>query len=166
MNVLWDHILKAKTLVKVAGLNAERMISPAVKYGLLTSFLLITGFFCANSLGVKSIFVFPLLYFLFLTPGIYYALWKLSDTGKENSINYFEGLKEGITTSLVAVLVYAAVISFYIASEKGVLDLSDGNKAFDLILNPFTAGLSFIFEGLAFGVVITFSFMQYFKKEV
>ena len=166
MNILWDNILKAKTLVKIAAKRSEGKPEAGIKYGWLTSFLLMAGFTCINALHIKGAFyLFPSLYFLFLTPGIYYSLWKLSPTGKSNSIPYFEGLKTGSLTAFVAALAYAIFAAFYIAANKESLTFVNESRPFSSLLEPFSAALSLFFEGLAFGITITFCLMQYFKKD-
>jgi len=126
--------------------------------------LLTAGFLSLNSINIKGgIYIFPLLYFLFLSPGIYYTLWKLSPTGKQNSIEYFTGLWSGVLTSFVAVIIYSVLIASYITVNTDAFKFVDVSSPFGIALNPYTAALSLFFEGIAFGVIITFSLMQYFK---
>jgi hypothetical protein len=165
MNILWDNMLKAKTQIRIIARRAELVLEPEVKYGILTSFLLIGGFTGINALSMGGIFIFPMLYFLFLTPGIYYSLWRMSPTGGQRSIPYFDGLSRGFLTALTASFVYSVFISVYIANNRNALDFVNESSPFGLILEPFAAGLSLFFEGLAFGVTITFCLMQYFKKD-
>ncbi len=164
MNLLWDNFLKAKTMAKVAITNANR-IAPSYKYGLLTSILLIMGFGAVKAMNFEhEIYIYPMIYFLFLTAGVYYTLWKLSSNGKSNSLDYFEGLESGLFTSGVAVILYSTIISFYFAFNQEYVAMLHQNSLFSFFSNPFTAGLSLLFQGLAFGSIITFCLMQYFKK--
>lgn len=164
MNLLWDNFLKAKTITKIALVNLRR-IEPNYKYGLLTSLLLIIGFGAIKALNFENeIYIYPLLYFLFLTAGIYYTLWKLSPTGKSNSIDYFAGLESGLFTTAVAVILYSMAISFYFAfNQEHALTLHQ-NSLLTFFNSPFNAGLSLLFQGLAYGSIVTFCLMQYFKK--
>lgn len=164
MNLLWDNFLKAKTIAKIALVNLSR-IEPNYRYGLLTSFLLIIGFGAIKALNFENeIYIYPLLYFLFLTAGVYYTLWKLSSNGKSNSIDYFEGIESGLFTTAVAVILYSTVISFYFAFNREYVLTLHQNSLFTFFSNPFNAGLSLLFQGLAYGSIVTFCLMQYFKK--
>ncbi|MBA2612103.1 MAG: hypothetical protein H0U95_09035 [Bacteroidetes bacterium] len=133
-----------------------------IKNGILTAILLISSFLslCAitHRLEINQLTVPNLFLLLF---GVYFALENYSPNGKSGSIDYFEGFKVGLYTSLVAVGIHALVVCAYCIFDTQILGQS---CLFHLHLNPFTIAGVLMFEGLAAGLIITFSLMQYFKK--
>ncbi len=133
-----------------------------IKNGILTAILLVASFFalCAltHHLEINQLTVPNLFLLLF---GVYFALENYSPTGKGASIDYFEGFKVGLYTSLVAVGVHALIIGIYTVFYTQILGQ---NSLFYINLNPITITGLLFFEGLAAGLIITFCLMQYFKK--
>lgn len=136
-----------------------------IKNGVLTAILLISSFFafCAltHHLEINQLTVPNLFLLLF---GVYFALENYSPNGKGGTIDYFEGFKVGMYTSLVAVGTYAFLVSVYFIFNKAILlDLKKGFFS-DMYSNHITIAGILLFEGLASSLIITFCLMQYFKK--
>ena len=136
-----------------------------LKNGILTATLLIISFivFCGYTHQFE-IHQLSVVNMLLLGLGVYFAIHRLSETGKADSVDYFEGFKVGIYTSIVAVGIHALFLLVYTFIDSSVLTEIKSGHIYGIILNPLTiAGVTF-FEGLASALVITFCFMQYFKK--
>ncbi|MDP1800718.1 MAG: DUF4199 domain-containing protein [Bacteroidota bacterium] len=133
--------------------------------GILTSMLLIASFLglCAftHRLEINQLSVVNL---LILAVGVYFALEEFSPTGSGNSLDYFEGFKVGLYTSIAAVLIHALVILIYTSFDPSILSQIRAGTFFTFNANPFVAAGITLFEGLACGLIITFCMMQYFKK--
>ncbi len=133
--------------------------------GILSSMLLLASFLglCAftHRLEINQLSVVNL---LILAVGVYFALEELSPTGKGNSLDYFEGFKVGLFTSLVAVMVHTLVILIYTSFDASILSEVRSGTFFTFNKDPFAAAGITLFEGLACGLIITFCLMQYFKK--
>ena len=134
-----------------------------IKNGILTATLLIASFYavCArthileiNQLTVPNLFL--------LSFGVYFALENYSPNGKSGSLDYFDGFKVGLYTTLVAVVTHALCIGLYFYAT--VLSQFKEGKLPDIHSNPITITGILLFEGLAAGLIITFCLMQYFKK--
>ena len=139
--------------------------SICIKNGLLSSVLLIISFItlCAyahrleiNQLSVVNFFLLML--------GVYFAIENYSPNGKEGSVDYFDGFKVGVYTSIVAVGIHTLFILFYAFFDSSVLTEIKAGQVYGADLNLFTISGVTLFEGLASGLVITFCLMQYFKK--
>lgn len=136
-----------------------------LKNGVLTFVLLIMSFvaFCAytHKLEIHELIVANM---ILLAIGVYFALDNISPTGKVGSVNYFEGFKVGLYTSLVAVGLHALFLLVYTYFDSSVLtEIRDGHL-YGISLSPFTIAGVTLFEGLASSLIITFCLMQYFKK--
>ena len=134
-----------------------------IKNGILTAVLLISSFFalCAlthhleiNQLSVPNLFL--------LLFGVYFALENYSHNGKGGTIDYFEGFKVGLYTSLVSVVTHAIFVGMYFYAIV-LRQFKEGSLP-DIHSNPITITGILLFEGLAAGLIITFCLMQYFKK--
>lgn len=133
--------------------------------GILTSVLLVMSFIalCAythhveiNQLSVANLFI--------LAFGIYFALENFSPSGRGGDLDYFEGFKVGLYTSLVAVGLHALFILVYTNYDPTILERIKETSIMRFHLNPITMAGGILFEGLASGLIITFCLMQYFKK--
>lgn len=133
--------------------------------GILSSMLLVASFLglCAftHRLEINQLSVVNL---LILAVGVYFALEEFSPTGMGNSLDYFEGFKVGLYTSIVAVLIHTLVILIYTSFDPSILSQIRPGTFFTFNKDPFVAAAITLFEGLACGLIITFCMMQYFKK--
>ncbi len=136
-----------------------------LKTGMLISVLLILTFvvLCAytNRFEINQLSAVNM---LFLALGVYYALENYSVDGKAGSIDYFEGFKVGMGTSIIAVSLHALFLLVYSYFDSSVLQEINREHFYSEVLNPFSAAGITLFEGLASGLIITFCIMQYFKK--
>ena len=136
-----------------------------LKNGLLTSVLLIMTFvaFCActHRLEIHQLSVANMLILAF---GVYFALENYSQNGEGGTIEYFEGFKVGMYTSLVSVGIHALFLLGYSYFDPSVLPSLASSHTFGVALYPFSVAGVTLFEGLASALIITFCLMQYFKK--
>ena len=143
----------------------ESILKICLKYGVLTSLLLVMTFvtFCVytyrlqiHQLSVVNMFVIAF--------GIYFALVNYSPNGKAGSVDYFEGFKVGLYTSLVSVAMHALFLLIYCYFDSSVLPTITSGDFYGVGFHPFSVAGVTLFEGLASGLIITFCIMQYFKK--
>ncbi len=136
-----------------------------LRNGLVTSSLLIATFIglCSlthhlaiNQLSAINLFI--------LAFGVYFSLEDLSPNGKGASVDYFEGFKVGLYTSLVAVGIHTLFIGIYTALDASILAQIRDSAFWGPDTNPLMASGITFFEGLAAGLIITYCLMQYFKK--
>ena len=136
-----------------------------LKNGILTSILLIISFlaFCGitNRLEIHQLSVINMFLLAF---GVYFAIENVSPNGKAGSVDYFEGFKVGLYTSLVSVGIHALFLLAYTIFDSSVLTEIKNGRIFGIAANPLTLAGVTLFEGLASALIITFCLMQYFKK--
>ena len=136
-----------------------------LRNALLTSSLLIACFMslCAltQRLAINQLSAFNL---FIMAIGVYFALEDRSPNGKGASIDYFEGFKIGLYTSLLAVGIHTLFIAVYTNLNPSILSRVTESAFWSATTSPLmAAGITF-FEGLAAGLIITYCLMQYFKK--
>jgi hypothetical protein len=136
-----------------------------LKNGILTSILLIMSFFAfcglTNRLEIHQLSVINMFLLAF---GVYFAIENISPTGKAGSVEYFEGFKVGLYTSLVSVGIHALFLLTYTIFDSSVLIGIKSGHTLSIAANPLTLAGVTLFEGLASALIITFCLMQYFKK--
>lgn len=142
----------------------DTLFNICLKNGLLTTVLLIMSFIAlcsyARILEINQLWVINL--FLLLM-GVYDSLADYSPTGKGDSIDYFEGFKVGLYTSLIAVVLHSLFILVVTNFDSSLLTTAKADY-FNGYTSSLTAAGITLFEGLAASLIITFCLMQYFKK--
>lgn len=141
----------------------EAIYKVCLRNGILTSALLIVSFFAfcgiTNQLAIHQLSVINMFLLAF---GAYFAIQNISPDGKGGSVEYFEGFKVGMYTSLISVSLHALFLLIYTSFFPSVLYANGhifGNDS-----NPINVAAVTLFEGLAGAFIITFCLMQYFKK--
>lgn len=135
-----------------------------LKNGLLTSILLIMTFlaFCGLT-GRLEIHELSVINMFVLAFGAYFAIQNISPNGKGSSVEYFEGFKVGMYTSLIAIGIHALFLIIYTSVYPSVL--AGSGHFFGIGADPVIVTGATVFEGLAAAFIITFCLMQYFKKD-
>jgi hypothetical protein len=135
-----------------------------LKNGILTSILLIMSFFAfcgfTDHLEIHELSVINMFLLAF---GAYFAIQNISPTGKGGSVEYFEGFKAGMYTSIISIGIHTLFLLIYTFYYPSVLTVS--GHVFGIGSDPITVAGATIFEGLAGAFIITFCLMQYFKKD-
>jgi len=143
--------------------SGETIHKICLKNGILTSILLIMSFFAlcglTNHLEIHELSVINMFLLAF---GSFFALQNISPNGKGGSVDYFEGLKVGMYTSLVSIGLHSLFLLIYTYFYPSVL--TGNSHFFGIGSNPIAVAGATVFEGLAGAFIITFCLMQYFKK--
>lgn len=139
--------------------------SVGLKIGLITFLALVAYFFIMKVLGLSHIIELRIFNFLILSSGICYGIYKLKKDLHEQDF-YLKGLAEGIYISIVALILFAAFISFYLEYfDIALMEHIKSSVAMGEYINGLTIFFVICMEGLASGAIITFCAMQYFKSE-
>ncbi|HKL03105.1 MAG TPA: DUF4199 domain-containing protein [Cryomorphaceae bacterium] len=137
----------------------------SIIYGLLTALALIIYFLIMKVLGLETNFYLRIFNFVIIVSGVYILLNSIIKSG--SNVSYFEGFGAGFRLTLVAVITFLAFMGLYtkfidpsfvaVLEETGIWgsNISIGQAAFAIFI-----------EGMASGVVISFAWMQYFKKYI
>jgi hypothetical protein len=135
-----------------------------LKNGILTSILLVMSFLAlcglTHHLEIHELSVINMFLLAF---GSYFAIQNISPNGKAGSVEYFEGFKVGMYTSLVSIAIHALFLLIFTSAYPSVL--TGSGHFFGIDSNPVIVAGATVFEGLAAAFIITFCLMQYFKKD-
>jgi hypothetical protein len=137
--------------------------------GLFTAAALIIYFFIMKLFGLERMLELRFLNFFILLGGAAYAIKKIIkiDGDYTNDDYYLKGFAAGILTSLVAVCIFSASISLYLAYlDTDLLSYIKATVSFGEMVTGFTVFLILFLEGMASSIIIVFCAMQYFKSKI
>lgn len=133
------------------------------RMGIITGALLIVFLVVLQGMQAGPDLIWlPLINTLFFMPGIYYTL---RNHGEPGTLDYFAGLKAGALTSLVASLTYLFFILVNFTLFPDVYNQHAVATSFKVPVNGMPSVLFLFFETLIAGLVMSYCFMQFFKKE-
>ncbi|TYA52973.1 DUF4199 domain-containing protein [Formosa maritima] len=139
-------------------------VKVSVKYGLITTILLIAYFLILKIVGFHNNPWFRMFNGLFVAFGIYTAI-KNFKLISGNTFNYGNGFKTGLITGFLATFLFALFMGIYLFH----LDVDFMNSLLKDWFQDFNHGggiLIFIIliEGMASTTILTLAFMQIFKN--
>ena len=142
------------------------MRTNGVFHGLLTGIALIVYFLLMKLLGLEENFSLRLFNFVIVVGGIYYALRSAIVKSKTSS-TYFQGLITGFRTTLVAVALFTIFMAVYVkVIDPSFVKVLEESGIWDADLSLAQAAFAVVIEGVTSGVVISFVWMQRFKKDL
>ena len=153
--------------IKSSGDNnsSDNLHNICLRNGLLTAVILVMSFillcYYLKALEINQLWLINL---FFLLMGVYDSLKKYSPSGKGGSIDYFDGFKVGLYTSIIAVSLNASFIFLITNFDNTLLKIAKADS-FSGFTSSITAAGVTLFEGLGASLIITFCLMQYFKKK-
>jgi hypothetical protein len=135
-----------------------------IKTGVITSLALIAYFLIMKFLGLERVLEFRYFNFFILLAAISYAINKLKHENEEEDF-YLKGMAIGFYTSVVAIFIFSFFISFYLAFiDPSFMKYIQTTVSHGQLFNTPVVFLILFMEGLASGVIITFTMMQFFKS--
>ncbi|MCA1752569.1 MAG: DUF4199 domain-containing protein [Cryomorphaceae bacterium] len=139
-------------------------MNKSIKYGLLTGAALIVYFLLMKLAGLEGNFALRFVNFFILISGCYLLLRSIY-SGKNADGSYFSGLVAGVVLSVTAVITFTAFMALYVlAIDPEFMKILENSQIWGNHLELEQAAFAIIIEGMASGVVITYSLMQYFKR--
>jgi hypothetical protein len=133
-------------------------------YGLIMAASLVVYFLLMKLLGLETNFYLRIFNFVILVGGVYF-LMRNEIIRSTQSVTYFEGLGLGLRATISSVIVFlfflAGYINFFDPEFMKILQESE-IWGTDITLPQAVTGI--LIEGIASSVVISFAWMQYFKK--
>ncbi len=133
-------------------------------YGLIMAANLVVYFLLMKLLGLETNFYLRIFNFVILVGGVYF-LMRNEIIRSTQSVTYFEGLGLGLRATISSVIVFlfflAGYINFFDPEFMKILQESE-IWGTDITLPQAVTGI--LIEGIASSVVISFAWMQYFKK--
>ena len=124
---------------------------------------IVVYFFTMKLLGLEKITELRLLNFLIVVWGVNYAI---KQNIFENEINtYLSNLSIGFSTAILAVLLVAVSLVFYISFiDNELIYLMENSRVWGNDLSLGEIIFAILIEGLASSIICTFIIMQYWKK--
>jgi len=143
------------------------MEKTGLKYGLLTAVALLVYFFLMKLLGLVRIIELRFLNGIIMAIGITLAI-KAYKQMVHGNISYFKGLATGLITSVVATVVFAALMVFYVKTAgHSLVEMLSSERYFGEQIESTPGVVIFsvlLLEGVISGFMISFIAMQWFKK--
>lgn len=137
--------------------------SHSIKYGLITTTLLVVYFLAMKSFGLVHNVNLRFFNGIIMTIGVYLAI---STYKKHNAqeFNYLTGIGIGVFTSLVVAILFSAFISIYIIAFPDFLAKIKLYEPQGIYLNQMAIAIILFIEAMASGCMISFISMQWLKK--
>lgn len=133
-------------------------------YGLLTTLGLISYFLGMKWMGMEDNFYFRIFNFVILIGGVY-ALLKRELIDSKSTRSYFEGLGLGLRATFTSVIGFVLFLALYVNFfDPDFVRVLEDSKIWGSSITLGQAAAGILIEGMASSVVISFGWMQYFKK--
>ncbi len=127
--------------------------------GLIAYFLIMQAFGLAENVELR---IFNI---VFMAAGVLYAIKYLKKRNKK--FDYLKGLGAGFLAAASSSLVFAMFMVIYLlAIDTQFLNQVEVNEAFGEYVSPFMVGFVTLIEGFFSGAILTFAFMQWYKKQL
>lgn len=141
-------------------------MNKGITYGLYTALGLIFYFLAMKVIGQETNIWLRLLNFFILGAGVYMLLKKMF--GKKHTYySYFDGLKMGVVLTVTAVATFVIFLALYVEFvDPAFIAILENSQIWGNQLTIEEAAFAILIEGLASGVVISFTWMQHFKKNL
>jgi len=133
-------------------------------YGLMIGAALIAYFLLMKFIGLETNFYLRIFNFIILIGGVYFLLNSEIKKSKR-SVTYFEGLGLGLRSTITSVVVFIAFLAAYIKFfDPDFMQVLESSKIWGTDITISQAATGIFIEGMASAIVISFAWMQYFKK--
>ncbi|MEO6904234.1 MAG: hypothetical protein ABI315_13930 [Bacteroidia bacterium] len=133
--------------------------------GILTAIAMLAYFFIMKAVGLEQKIELRFFNFIILAVGIVYGINKLKKELNQPEF-YLKGIGQGMFIAIVAVAVFAAFMSIYIVYfDIFLLEKIRDNTTVGWSMDPITLFGSLFIEGMAGAAIITFTAMQYLKRQ-
>ena len=135
-----------------------------IRFGLLTAAGLIAYFLFMKLIGQETNFALRFFNFFIIIGGTL-LLFKRLFVDSEHRVSYFNGLISGVLMNVIAVATFLVFMAGYTTFlDPQFLGVLESSKIWGNHLGLLEASFAIMIEGIASGVVISFSWMQYFKS--
>jgi hypothetical protein len=139
-------------------------MNKGITYGLYTALGFIFYFLAMKVIGQETNLWLRTLNFIILGAGVY-MLFRRMYGKKHTNYSYFDGLKMGFVLSVVAVVAFAIFLALYVTFvDPTFISVLESSQIWGNDLQLEEAAFAIILEGLASGAIISFTWMQWFKR--
>jgi hypothetical protein len=134
-------------------------------YGGFTALMLMAFFIIMSAIGYSNIIPLSAFNIIFFSIGIFFALKKYSGSGKPNTIDYFEGLKIGLYTGLMATLLLSIFVGIFLNAAPQMLRAMNQNYFWGMELVSVQIAVVAAMISVPNAFIAALICMQYFKKD-
>jgi hypothetical protein len=136
----------------------------AYLYGLGIGGGLIAYFLIMNLLGLEQNFYLRIFNFIILIGGVYLLL-KNELMPENKSVTYFEGLGMGLRATITSVITFLIFMAIYVkVFNPDFVEVLEASRIWGTNISLGQAAVGIFIEGIASAIVISFAWMQYFKR--
>ena len=148
---------------KTSVVSTERL---ALTVGLIIAACLIGYFMIMKYANLLQIFELRVFDFLILGIGIFMA-FRYYQTKTKKKMMYLQGLLFGLSLSAFSTIPFALFTGVYFEwlDPQLLVRLRDSTPILGVYISPFKIGITTIAGGMAWGMVISFLLMQFFKND-
>lgn len=138
----------------------------AIKAGLLIFACLIVYFLLMKYFNLIHIVELRALNFFILLGGIFFT-FRYYRLKAKKEIEYLPGLLLGCFISAVSILLFALFVGLYFSliDPLLLLELKGNSPMMGEYITPLSMVITIIIEGMCSGLIISFSFMQYYQND-
>lgn len=147
--------------------DSEKSIQQlGVRCGLVISAFFIGFFLLMITLDLGHISELRYFNFLFLILGLVYVFRYFKRPGRK--ISYLPGIGLGFITSTVSLIPFAFFLYVYFSylDPELLIKIKSGTTLMSSYLTPLASAIGVAIEGTAYGVIISFVIMQYYKSSL
>ncbi len=147
--------------------NAKTSIQQlGVKVGLVVCGLCIGFFLLMNALDLGHISELRYFNFLILILGLIFVFNYFKRPGRK--IDYLPGMGLGFITSTVSLIPFAFFLYLYFSyiDPDLLIKIKSSSTLMSSYLTPLASAIGVAIEGIAYGVIVSFVIMQYYKSSL
>lgn len=144
-------------------MTSFKIDSLGFRYGIYTALSLIGYFLLMQILGFAYILELRVFNLAILILGILFAIDKYRSVTNEH-MEYLTGYGIGSSTTIVASFVFSLFLGFYLSFDHSFMSHIQTTGLMGSYLDPATAAFAVFGEGLASGIICSFTLMQWYKK--
>lgn len=138
----------------------------AIITGIIMCACYIIYFLIMESLGLAAVPEYRIANFLIQILAVAISI-KVYKSSAKGNFSYLDGFALGCFSSFISVVLFAGFIYIYLLKINPELlnALMNNSVMLGKYLTPFSAAFMIILEGCIAGLIISFSFMQFFKED-
>jgi hypothetical protein len=141
----------------------EGVVGLSIKYGIASGVLAIAYFLIMHSLNLIYITELRFVNYFFLAICIFLALRNETKI-EHHRLEYFPGVEIGGIITLITAFMFSIFMLIFSIQDSDFIGKISHNVPFSEYLNPGLIAFDTAAEVIIFGVILTFIFMQLFKK--
>lgn len=129
-------------------------------FGILLTALLISYFFIMKGANLYENFNLRFVNVLFFFGVTWLAIRNFYEVNPDRKFNYLTGLLAGFRPAIVGVVLFSVFQMIYLSGDATLMAAIQEKAPMGESLNPFTASLYLLFEGIGVGLIVSYLTMR------